>query len=84
MHLNQLTIIGFTGSDAEVQYATAGPLVTALSVAMKESWKNVEGAWQSRAEWHRVVLFGRLDLGQQWLSVKFRTVREHRRDLCGV
>jgi single-strand DNA-binding protein len=31
-----------------------------LSVATKESWKDASGVWQSRTEWHRVVLFSRL------------------------
>ena len=58
--MNQLTLIGFTGQDAEVHYTQNGTLVTTLSVATKESWKNGDGAWQSRSEWHRVVLFGAL------------------------
>ena len=58
--MNQLTIIGFTGREAETHYTTNGTLVTTLSVATKESWKDASGAWQSRTEWHRVVLFSRL------------------------
>lgn len=58
--LNQLTIIGFTGSDAEAHYTPNGTLVTTLSIATKESWKDATGAWQSRADWHRVVSFGKL------------------------
>lgn len=58
MYLNQLTIIGFTGNEAEVHYTPNGTLVTTLSVATKESWKNGDGQWQSRTEWHRVVCFG--------------------------
>ena len=54
--MNQLTLIGFTGQDAEVHYTQNGTLVTTLSIATKESWKNAEGSWQSRSEWHRVVL----------------------------
>jgi single-strand DNA-binding protein len=58
MYLNQLTIIGFTGSEADVHFTTNGTVVATLSVATKESWKNADGEWQSRTEWHRVVLFG--------------------------
>jgi single-strand DNA-binding protein len=58
--MNQLTIIGFTGREAETYYTTNGTLVTTLSVATKESWKDASGVWQSRTEWHRVVLFSRL------------------------
>ena len=58
--MNQLTIIGFTGSDADAHYTPNGTLVTTLSVATKESWKDGDGKWQSRSDWHRVVSFGKL------------------------
>ena len=58
--LNQLTIIGFTGSDAEAHYTPNGTLVVTVSVATKESWKDADGNWQSRTDWHRVVTFGKL------------------------
>ena len=57
--MNQLTIIGVTGAEAETHYTTNGTLVTALSLATKESWKDA-GVSMSRTEWHRVVLFSRL------------------------
>jgi single-strand DNA-binding protein len=60
MYLNQLTIIGFTGQDAEFHIASNGTPVTTLSVATKESWKNDQEEWQSRTEWHRIVVFGKL------------------------
>ena len=58
--LNQLTIIGFTGNEADIHYTTNGTLVATLSVATKQSWKDAEGAWQSRTDWHRVVMFGKV------------------------
>ena len=60
MYLNQLTIIGFTGSDAEAHYTPNGTLFTMLSVATKESWKDAYGKRQSRTDWHRVVSFSKL------------------------
>jgi single-strand DNA-binding protein len=60
MYMNQLTIIGFTGNDAEAHYTQSGTLITTLSLATKESWKDADGQWQSRTEWHRVVGFGKL------------------------
>ena len=60
MYMNQLTIIGFTGQDADFHFIQNGTPVTTLSVATKESWKNDQGEWQSRTEWHRVVAFGKL------------------------
>jgi single-stranded DNA-binding protein len=37
--MNQLTIIGFLGNDAEAHYTPNGTLVVTISVATKESWK---------------------------------------------
>ena len=45
--MNQLTIIGFTGNDAEAHYTTNGTLVVTISVATKESWKDADGNWQT-------------------------------------
>jgi single-strand DNA-binding protein len=58
--LNQLTIIGFTGGEAEVHHTQNGAVVAVVSVATKESWKDADGQWQSRTDWHRVVTFGKL------------------------
>jgi single-strand DNA-binding protein len=58
--LNQLTIIGFTGGEAEVHHTQNGAAVAVVSVATKESWKDADRQWQSRTDWHRVVTFGRL------------------------
>ena len=30
-----------------------------ISVATKESWKDADGNWQSRTDWHRIVSFGK-------------------------
>ena len=57
--MNQLTIIGFTGNDAEAHYTPNGTLVVTISVATKESWKDADGNWQTRTDWHRVLSFGK-------------------------
>ena len=60
MYLNRLTLIGFTGGDAETKTISNGSTFTAFSVATQRSWKNSEGVWESRTEWHRCVSFGKL------------------------
>jgi single-strand DNA-binding protein len=60
MYLNRLTLIGFIGGDAETKTISNGSTFTAFSVATQRSWKNSEGAWESRTEWHRCVSFGKL------------------------
>ena len=58
MYLNRLTLIGFLGNDAEAKTTASGKTFTQLSVATKTSWKDNDGEWQSRTEWHRVVVWG--------------------------
>ena len=60
MYLNRLTLIGFTGGDAEIKTGNNGSTFIVFSVATKRSWKNSEGTWESRTEWHRCVGFGKL------------------------
>ncbi len=60
MH-NTIQIIGNLGRDPEQREARAnGAPFTILSVATRRSWKNAEGGWESRTDWHRVVCFQRI------------------------
>jgi single-strand DNA-binding protein len=34
--------------------------MTSLSLATKTSWKNDSGSYDSRTEWHRIVVWGKL------------------------
>jgi single-strand DNA-binding protein len=59
--LNTIQIIGNLGRDPEQREARAnGSTFTVLSVATRRAWKNAEGAWESRTDWHRVVCFQRV------------------------
>jgi len=60
MH-NSIQMIGNLGRDPEQRKSRAnGSPFTLLSVATKRSWKNAQGEWQSKTDWHRVVCFNRL------------------------
>jgi single-strand DNA-binding protein len=59
MNLNQHTIIGFIGKDAEAKYLPNGTPVVKFSVATKKSWKDESGEWQDKTQWHNVVAFGK-------------------------
>jgi single-strand DNA-binding protein len=59
MYLNRITLIGFSGSDAEKKVGNATNIAI-FSLATNTSWKNDSGAWESRTEWHRCVAFGKL------------------------
>lgn len=57
--LNKVMLIGHVGKDPEVKYTQSNVAVANFSVATAESFKDKNGAWQERAEWHRVVAFGK-------------------------
>jgi len=61
MYLNNVTLTGFIGGDAETRTTKSNTSITVFSLATKKSWKDREsGEWNSRTEWHRAVVFGRL------------------------
>jgi single-strand DNA-binding protein len=61
MYLNNATLTGFLGSDAETRTTKNNTTFTVFSLATKNSWKDREsGEWTSHTEWHRAVVFGRL------------------------
>jgi single stranded DNA-binding protein len=57
--INQLTIIGFVGKNAEAKYLANGTPVVKFSVATKKSWKDDQGEWQDRTQWHNVIAYGK-------------------------
>ena len=57
-YLNAVSLIGFVGSDPEQRQAlNNGAKFTVFSVATQRSWKNAQGEWRSKTEWHRVCVF---------------------------
>ena len=59
MYQNRISLIGFLGKAAEQRSTNANATYTILSIATKSSWKK-DGEWQSRTEWHRAIVWGRL------------------------
>ena len=59
MNLNQLSIIGFVGKNAETKYLPNGTPVVKFSVATKKSWKDENDEWKEKTQWHNVVAFGK-------------------------
>ena len=60
MFKNHVDLIGFLGSDPEQRQLENGAQLTSLSLATKTSWKNDSGSYDSRTEWHRIVVWGKL------------------------
>jgi single-strand DNA-binding protein len=69
MYLNEIKIIGFVGQDAELKSAQGNKELVRFDVATKASWKNREsGEYESRTEWHRIVVWGGLSKFAQSLK----------------
>jgi single-strand DNA-binding protein len=58
--LNRVTLIGNLGKDPEVKYTPSGTPVAKIALATNERYKDKNGEWQDRTEWHNVVLWQRL------------------------
>lgn len=58
--LNKVMLIGNLGKDPEVKYTPSGTPVAKLTVATNERYKDKDGQWADRTEWHNVVLWQRL------------------------
>ena len=57
--VNEVTLVGHLGADAEVRETSNGTPVATLSVATSERWSDKgSGEMKEKTEWHRVVLFG--------------------------
>ena len=58
--VNKVILVGNLGQVPEGRFTPQGTAVTNLNVATNESWKDQSGEVQDRAEWHRVVMYGKM------------------------
>jgi single-strand DNA-binding protein len=58
--VNKVILIGNLGKDPEVKYTPSGTPVAKLALATNERYKDKDGQWKDRTEWHNVVLWQRL------------------------
>jgi len=58
--VNKVILIGNLGKDPEVRYTPQGTAIATLALATNERYKDKDGNWQDRTEWHRVVAWQRL------------------------
>jgi len=57
---NNVTLIGYLGSDAESRPTRNNSTLTVLSLATKRTWKNRQtGERESQTTWHKCISFGR-------------------------
>ncbi len=61
MYQNRISLIGFTGKDAEARTTKNQTAYAALSLATKSSYKDKKSdEYVSHTEWHRIVVWGKL------------------------
>jgi single-strand DNA-binding protein len=57
--VNKVILIGNLGKDPEMRYTPSGTAVAKFTLATNERFKDKDGNWQDRTEWHNLVAFTR-------------------------
>jgi single-strand DNA-binding protein len=58
--INKIILIGRLGQNAEAKTAQNNRECVVLNIATQESWKNDNGDYETRTEWHRVIVWRNL------------------------
>jgi single-strand DNA-binding protein len=58
MNINRVTIAGFAGKDARNNSGPNGKNITKLSIATTKRYKDPEGSWHEKTQWHTCVAYG--------------------------
>lgn len=60
--VNKVILIGHLGQDPEMRQLQNGGAVATITLATYDTWRDKQtGEQRERTEWHRVVVFGKLD-----------------------
>ncbi len=57
--VNKVILVGNVGRDPEVKYTPSGTAVATFSIATNERYKDKDGNWQDRTEWHNIKAWQR-------------------------
>jgi len=57
--VNKVILIGNLGKDPDVKYTPQGTAVAKFSLATAERYKDKNGEWQERTEWHNITAWAR-------------------------
>src|SRR3990172_8211002 len=69
MNLNKVFLIGNLTRDPELRTMPNGNVVANFGLATNRAWKDKTGAQQKQAEFHNIVMFGRLaEIAKQYLQ----------------
>jgi len=58
MDINRVTLCGYVGKDARTNTSQNGKSITRLSVATTKRYKDADGAWREKTQWHACVCYG--------------------------
>lgn len=58
MNINRVTLAGHTGKNARTAATQNGRSVTKLFVATSKHYKDADGNWQEKTQWHTCVCYG--------------------------
>lgn len=58
--INQVILLGCLGRKPDLRFMDNKTAVCSFSIATNERYKDKRGNFQERAEWHRIVAFGKL------------------------
>jgi len=72
--VNKVILIGNLGKDPELKHTSGGTAVAKFTLATNERFKDKDGNWQVRTEWHNITCWARLaEIASEYLK-KGRTV----------
>jgi single-strand DNA-binding protein len=57
--VNKVILLGRLGKDPEVKYTPSGTAVAKFSLATSDRFKDKDGNWQDRTEWHNLTAWAR-------------------------
>jgi single-strand DNA-binding protein len=55
--VNKVILVGNLGKDPEIKSMSSGDEVATFSIATSESWKDKSGEYQTKTQWHNIVVF---------------------------
>ncbi|MBN2281454.1 MAG: single-stranded DNA-binding protein [Candidatus Marinimicrobia bacterium] len=55
--VNKVILVGRLGKDPDVRYTSSGDAVAEISVATSERFKNQQGEFTDRTEWHKCIVW---------------------------
>ena len=57
--VNKVFLLGNLGKDVEIKQTSNGNAIARFSLATTDRYKDKDGNWQDRTEWHNLVAFQR-------------------------